>query len=54
MYLVLLHGHGTSAALGVDSGAPTVCMPRTKSSENPSASHTLAPTRVMMCMLATA
>ena len=53
MYFVpVLQGQGESAACSA-SGAPTECRPRTNSPSGPSASSTGAPTRAMMCMLAT-
>lgn len=49
MYLVALHGHGTSAALSV-SGAPTECTALTKAPSVPSSSSTARPIRVMVRM----
>src|SRR6476620_2825700 len=46
MYLVSLHGHGTSAWPG-SSGAPTECMAGTKCRSVPSASRTFEPMRDM-------
>lgn len=46
MYLVLLHGHGTSAWPSA-SGAPTVCTALTKSPSSPSWSSTALPMRVI-------
>ena len=46
MYLVWLHGQGTSAWPGC-SGAPTECTARTKNPLVPSASRTAAPIRVI-------
>src|SRR3569832_1727995 len=50
MYLVLLHGHGTSFWPG-SSGAPTVCMHGTNSPSTPRTSYTALPLRVMIRML---
>src|SRR4051812_32500346 len=52
MYLVGLHGHGTSLA-PASSGAPTECTHGTNSPSSPSTSYTLRPMRVMMRMLVT-
>ena len=49
MYLVSLHGHGTSAWPGC-SGAPTECTARTKNPSRPSSSRTRVPMRVMTRM----
>ena len=50
MYLVALHGHGTSFSPGA-SGAPTVCMHGTKWPSAPSTSSTFVPIRVIIFML---
>jgi hypothetical protein len=52
MYLVSLHGQGTSSSPG-SSGMPTECMQGTKSPARPSASSTCEPILVMIRMLAT-
>src|SRR2546422_3382512 len=53
MYLCLeLLGQAVSCSLD-SSGAPTECNPLTNSPSVPSAWRTFAPTRAMMCMLAT-
>jgi hypothetical protein len=49
MYLVGLHGHGTSFSPAA-SGLPTVCTHGTKSPSVPSTSYTARPMRVMMRM----
>lgn len=49
MYLVLLHGHGTSASPSA-SGAPTECTALTKKPVSPSSSRTGCPMRVMVRM----
>ena len=46
MYLVSLHGHGTSASPGA-SGLPTECTAGTKKPSVPSASRATLPMRVM-------
>ncbi|MCY1345617.1 hypothetical protein D9M71_789450 [compost metagenome] len=50
MYLVGLHGHGTSFSPAA-SGLPTVCTHGTNSPSVPSTSYTARPMRVMMRML---
>ena len=53
MYLCsALQGQVESCSLGA-SGAPTECSPRTNSPSVPKTSSTRAPTRAIMCMLAT-
>lgn len=47
MYLVVLHGHGTSASPSA-SGAPRVCTALTKKPSVPSSSSTGCPMRVMV------
>src|SRR5262245_35037901 len=47
MYLVWLHGHGTSASPGA-SGAPIECRAGTKSALLPIAASTFVPMRVMI------
>src|SRR5882757_8932369 len=49
MYLVSLHGHGTSACSG-SSGAPTECRHCTKSASSPNLASALVPDRVMTCI----
>ncbi len=50
MYLVALHGQGTSFSPGA-SGAPTECMQGTKWPSAPSTSSTALPMRVISFML---
>ena len=52
MYLVLLHGQGTSVAPSA-SGLPTLCRQGTNSPPSPSWSSTARPMRVMIFMFAT-
>ena len=47
MYLVLLHGHGTSAWPG-SSGAPTECTARTNDPDSSIARSAGVPIRVMI------
>ena len=47
MYLISLHGHGTSAS-PAESGLPTECTAGTKKPSEPSASSALRPMRVMI------
>ena len=49
MYLVSLHGHGTSASPG-SSGAPSVCTAGTKKPSSPMASRAALPMRVITFM----
>src|SRR5262245_65128999 len=49
MYLVWLHGQGTSACPG-SSGAPIECSAGTYAALSPIASSTAEPMRVMMCI----
>ena len=52
MYLVGLHGHGTSARSS-RSGAPTECTAGTNGAPASTRSRTARPTRVITCMLTT-
>ncbi len=49
MYLVELHGHGTSSRPG-SSGAPTLCTALTNVPSSPSSSSTALPMRVIVRM----